>query len=165
MATPPQRVPAPPQPVRRLTVLHDPACPLCRHLGDWLRRQRQLVELEFVPVASPEARERFPGVDHDAALGEIIVVADTGEVWTGHHAFVSCLWALADHRPLAHRLSTPAGLPLARAAAFAASKYRAATRGRAVPGVEGASGTASRPGDDRNRPGPGCSTGTCAAPG
>ncbi|WP_055589953.1 DCC1-like thiol-disulfide oxidoreductase family protein [Streptacidiphilus griseoplanus] len=153
-----------PQPVRRLTVLHDPACLLCRHLSGWLRRQRQLVRLEFVAVASPKARERFPGVDHDAALGEITVVADTGEVWTGHHAFVACLWALADHRPLAHRLSTPAGLPLARAAAFAASRYRAATRGKAVPGVEGAPGTASRP-DDRNLPGPGCTSGTCPAPG
>lgn len=151
-------------PVRLLTVLHDPACPLCRHLSGWLARQRQLVPLEFVPAASAEARRRFPDVDHDASLGEITVVADTGEVWTGHHAFVICLWALADHRPLAHRLSTPAGLPLARAAAFAAAKYRAATRGKAVPGAEGTPGTAlRRRGGDRL--GPGCGDGHCAAPG
>ena len=148
-------------PVRRLTVLHDPACLLCRHLSGWLRRQRQLVPLEFVAVASAEARSRFPGVDHEASLGEITVVADTGEVWTGPHAFVACLWALADHRHLAHRLSTPAGLPLARAAAFAASKYRAATRGRSVPGAEGTSGTDRRGG---GLPGPDCD-GVCATPG
>lgn len=119
--------PAPtPPPVRRLTVLHDPDCPLCRHLSGWLSRQRQLVPLEFVAVGSDEARSRFPGLDHAAAFREITVVADGGQVWTGPAAFVTCLWALAEHRPLAHRLSTPAGLPLARGAALAASKYRGA---------------------------------------
>ncbi|MFJ6216840.1 DCC1-like thiol-disulfide oxidoreductase family protein [Streptomyces sp. NPDC092296] len=184
---------APAPPVRRLTVLHDPTCPLCRRLSGWLRDQRQLVPLAFVAAASAEARQRFPGVDHDATLGEVTVVADTGEVWTGPHAFVVCLWALADHRPLAHRLSTPAGLPLARAAAFAAGKYRAATRGGAVPGAEGAPGTApglprgrdwpdwyrnawdrsawDRDTRDRNGrwrngpPGPGCAGGMCSVPG
>jgi len=130
-----------PPAVRALTVLHDPACTLCRHLTAWLRGSAQLVRLDFVAVASAEARARFPGLDHDASLGEITVVADTGEVWRGAHAFVVCLWALAEHRPLAQRLATPAGLPLARAAAFAASKYRQATgAGRAVPGAEGAPG-------------------------
>ncbi|MFC9324987.1 thiol-disulfide oxidoreductase DCC family protein [Kitasatospora sp. NPDC057015] len=134
-------------PVTRITVLHDPACPLCRRLTAWLHDQDQLVPLDFVAVASAEARERYPGLDHDASLGEITVVADTGEVWRGPQAFVTCLWALAEHRPLAQRLGTPAGLPLARAAAFAAGRYRAATAaGRAAPGAEGASGTA-RPED------------------
>lgn len=117
----------PDPPVRGLTVLHDPGCPLCGHLSDWLSRQPQLVPLEFVPVGSEEARRRFPGVDQTAAFREITVVGDGGQVWTGHHAFVTCLWALAQYRPLAHRLSTPAGLPLARGAALAAAKYRAAT--------------------------------------
>ncbi len=130
-------------PVTRLTVLHDPDCALCRRLTGWLREQYQLVPLEFVAVASAEARARYPALDHNAALGEVTVVADTGEVWLGPEAFVACLWALAEHRPLAQRLSTPAGLPLARAAAFAASTYRAATgAGRAAPGAEGSSGAA-----------------------
>ncbi|WP_063772040.1 thiol-disulfide oxidoreductase DCC family protein [Kitasatospora mediocidica] len=169
--------------VTRLTVLHDPGCPLCRGLTGWLRGQPQLVPLEFVAVASAEAYARYPQLDHDASLGEITVVADTGEVWRGPHAFVACLWALAEHRPLAQRLSTPAGLPLARAAAFAASKYRAATgvgpadrSGRAVPGAEGAPGTARPDPADPAHPadpaypadhaGPaGCSDGACQFPG
>lgn len=119
--------PAPmPPPVRRLAVLHDPGCPLCRHLSGWLSRQPQLVPLEFVAVGSKEARARFPDLDQAAAFREITVVADGGQVWTGPSAFVTCLWALAEHRPLAHRLSTPASLPLARGAALAASKYRGA---------------------------------------
>lgn len=134
--------PAPP--VHRLTVLHDPGCPLCRHLSEWLRRQPQYVPLEFVAVGSDEAGRRFPGVDRAAAYREITVIADGGQVWTGHHAFVTCLWALREYRPLAHRLSTPAGLPFARGAALAAAKYRAVTRG---PGAGPAPGTAGhRPG-------------------
>ncbi|WP_407915874.1 thiol-disulfide oxidoreductase DCC family protein [Kitasatospora sp. NE20-6] len=126
-------------------MLHDPGCLLCRHLTAWLRGQPQLVPLEFVTAASAGARERFPGLDHDASLGEITVVADTGEVWRGAHAFVACLWALAGYRSLAVRLSTPAGLPLARAAAFTASRYRSATGvGRVAPDEEGAAG-ADRP--------------------
>ncbi|WP_457031162.1 thiol-disulfide oxidoreductase DCC family protein [Kitasatospora sp. P5_F3] len=138
-------------PVRRLTVLHDPHCGLCRRLTHWLRGQRQLVPLEFVEVAGPEARRRFPELDHDASLGEITVVADTGEVWRGAHAFVTCLWALAEHRSLAARLGTPAGLPLARAAAFAASRYRSAV-GAGQPA----------PGSDLDDYGDDCADGSCS---
>ncbi|MER5637893.1 DCC1-like thiol-disulfide oxidoreductase family protein [Kitasatospora sp. NPDC002227] len=145
-----------PPPVRRLTVLHDPACLLCRHLTGWLRGSAQLIPLEFVAVASAEARERFPGLDHQAALGEITVVADTGEVWRGAQAFVACLWALAEHRPLAHRLATPAGLPLARAAAFAASKYRQVTGAGRLPEVDWAG---------LSYPSPAPCEGACTVPG
>lgn len=152
--------------VRLLTVLHDPACLLCRQLTAWLRGQRQLVPLEFVAVASAEARARFPGLDHDASLGEITVVGDTGEVWRGPHAFVACLWALAEHRALANRLSTPAGLPLARAAAFAAGRYRAVTgAGRVVPAAEGAAGPARPDGGGSLSGAPGCDTGACSGSG
>ncbi|MEU9130314.1 hypothetical protein AB0D08_19770, partial [Kitasatospora sp. NPDC048540] len=87
--------PGGPPPVRRLTVLHDPDCGLCRQLTAWLRGQHQLVPLEFLAVAGPAARARYPGLDHDASLGEITVVADTGEVWRGAPAFVACLWVTA----------------------------------------------------------------------
>ena len=145
-ATAPARAPEPP-PVRRLTVLHDPGCPLCRHLSSWLSRQPQLVPLEFVAVGSDEARARFPDLDQAAAFREITVVADGGQVWTGPSAFVTCLWALAEHRPTAHRLSTPAGLPLARGAALAASKYRGATWRKAQARPSGR-GPSARPAPD-----------------
>ncbi|GAA3059326.1 DCC1-like thiol-disulfide oxidoreductase family protein [Kitasatospora albolonga] len=119
-------------PVRWLTVLHDPDCSLCRHLAAWLRGQPKLVPLELVPVGSYVARQKFPTLDHDASLGELTVVSDSGEVWRGAPAFVTALWALTEHRPLAVSLSTPAGLPLARAAVFAVSAYRRAT-GAGVP--------------------------------
>lgn len=121
-------VPTPRQaahPVRGLTVLYDPNCRLCRAVRDWLGRQRQLVPLAFVAAGSPDARERFPGLDHAATLAEITVVGDRGQVFAGDAAWIACLWALAKHRRLAHRLATPAGRPLARAAVLVAAKLRA----------------------------------------
>ncbi|WP_052440588.1 thiol-disulfide oxidoreductase DCC family protein [Streptacidiphilus anmyonensis] len=111
-------------PVRRLTVLSDPDCPLCRSLRGWLERQRQLVPLEFVDVGSAAARAAFPQLDQRRAAGEITVVGDAGQVYEGPAAWIACLWALDDYRATAHRLNTPAGAPLARAAVLAAARGR-----------------------------------------
>ncbi|MER8013153.1 DUF393 domain-containing protein [Streptomyces griseoluteus] len=124
-------------PVRGLTVLYDAECGLCTHLRDWLLRQRQLVPLELVPAGSAEARTRFPGVDPAATLEEVTVIGDSGQVYRGAAAWVVVLWALREHRPLAHRLSTPAGAVLARGAVLAAAKYRGALWGGAPGGTGG----------------------------
>ncbi|WP_369252553.1 thiol-disulfide oxidoreductase DCC family protein [Streptomyces sp. R41] len=113
-------------PVLGLTVLYDAQCSLCTFLSDWLGKQRQLVPLRLVPAGSDEARHRFPGLDHRATLGEITVVGDGGQVYQGAAAWVVTLWALREHRPLAHRLSTPAGARLAKGATLAAAKWREA---------------------------------------
>ncbi|MFB7466774.1 thiol-disulfide oxidoreductase DCC family protein [Streptomyces sp. NPDC056224] len=114
--------------VRHLTVLYDANCPLCVHIRHWLLAQRWLVRLALVPAASYEARRRFPQLDHASTLKEITVVGDSGQVWTGTDAFIVCLWALAEHRPRANWLSTPAGRPFARAAMYTASRWRQAVR-------------------------------------
>ena len=113
-------------PVRRLTVLYDAQCSLCAFLRDWLVRQAQLVPLELVPAGSEEARRRFPGLDHGATLEEITVVGDAGQVYRDTAAWIVTLWALREHRPLAHRLSTPSGARFARGAVLAAAKWRGA---------------------------------------
>ncbi|GAA0656070.1 hypothetical protein GCM10009535_38720 [Streptomyces thermocarboxydovorans] len=72
------------------------------------------------------------------------------------------LWALREHRPLAHRLSTPAGARLAKGAVLAAAKWRGTQWG----------GGAYRRGDGWTydpRHGwyhtpPGCADGTCSGP-
>ncbi|MEU9185134.1 DCC1-like thiol-disulfide oxidoreductase family protein [Streptomyces sp. NPDC048484] len=117
-------------PVRGLTVLYDARCSLCAFLRDWLVRQRQLVPLELVAAGSAEAERRFPGLDHATTLDEITVVGDAGQLYRGTAAWVVTLWALADHRPMAHRLSTPAGARLARGAVLAAAKWREGQRAR-----------------------------------
>lgn len=93
---------------RHLTVLYDANCPLCVHIRHWLLGQRRLVPLRLIPAASAEARRRYPQLDHASTLKEITVIGDSGQVWTGTDAFIVCLWALAEHRPKANWLATPA---------------------------------------------------------
>ena len=123
-------------PVERLTVLYDAQCALCVHVRHWLMKQRQLVPLDLVPAASEEARRRFPGLDHAQTLSEITVIGDRGQIYRGTSAWIVCLWALAEHRPKAHWLATPAGLPFARASVLAAAKYRSVTAAPCGPGDE-----------------------------
>jgi predicted DCC family thiol-disulfide oxidoreductase YuxK len=121
-------------PVRRLTVLYDAECSLCAFLRDWLLRQPRLVPLEMVPAGSEEARRRFPGLDHRATLEEITVIGDAGQVYRDAAAWIVTLWALREHRPLAHRLSTPSGARLAKGAVLAAAKWRGAQWNRGGQG-------------------------------
>lgn len=114
-------------PVERLTVLYDAQCSLCAHVRQWLGGQRQLVPLDLVPADSPEAHRRFPGLDHSGTLEEITVIGDRGQIYRSTSAWIVCLWALAEHRPRAHWLTTPAGRPFARATVLAAAKYRSLT--------------------------------------
>jgi predicted DCC family thiol-disulfide oxidoreductase YuxK len=111
-----------------LTVLYDDGCSLCTRFRDWLVEQPALVRLDLVPAGSPEARRRFPRLDHARTRDEITVVSDDGAVWTKEHAWVICLWATAAHRELAERLARPQWMPAARAAAYAAAGVRGLTR-------------------------------------
>ncbi|MGI5445127.1 thiol-disulfide oxidoreductase DCC family protein [Streptomyces sp. CA-243310] len=115
-------------PTRHLTVLYDAGCPLCVHIRHWLLGQRWLTPLWLVPAGSYEARRLFPGLDHEETLRRITVIGDRGQVWTDTDAFIVCLWALAEHRPKANWLATPAGRPFARAAMHTASAWRSAVR-------------------------------------
>ncbi|MFI9120304.1 thiol-disulfide oxidoreductase DCC family protein [Streptomyces bikiniensis] len=142
--------------MKRLTVLYDADCPLCVHLRHWLLRQRQLVPLDLVPAGSEEARRRFPALDHATTLREITAVGDRGQVYRATAAWIVCLWALAEHRPKAHWLATPAGQPFARMTVLTAAKWREALKGPGEGPGEGSGGT----------PGPGgCGDGRCEAPG
>lgn len=157
-------------PVHGLTVLYDADCSLCTFLRDWLVRQSQLVPLEFVPASSEEARQRFPGLDHRATLDEITVVGDSGQVYRGAAAWIVTLWALREQRPLAHRLSTPAGARLAKGAVLAAAKWRGAQWGAGQSKAGGWGGGVYRRGDGWSYDpyqgwtytAPGCDSGSCA---
>lgn len=126
--------------VDRLTVLHDPGCPLCRRFAAWLTGQALLVPVELVPAGSEQARRLFPTLDHAQTLREITVVGDDGSVWTHEHAWVMCLWVTRAHRGLAERLARPRALPLARGAAYSAAGLRHLLRGEQAldaPDLEG----------------------------
>jgi predicted DCC family thiol-disulfide oxidoreductase YuxK len=98
--------------VTKLTVLYDARCGLCCAVRDWLSRQHQLVPLEFRP--KPDA------------VDEMVVEADSGEIWEGDSAWIVILWALANYRAAAYRLASPALLPLARGVFARVSGYRGA---------------------------------------
>jgi len=65
---------------------------------------------------------RFPQLP----AGELAVVANTGEVWLGNHAWIVCLWALQGYRDLAVRLTGPLLLLMARQAFAVVSRNRSA---------------------------------------
>src|SRR5690242_6172573 len=112
-------------PVTSMAVVYDATCGLCTRLKTWIAEQVPLVRVRFIPSGSPEARRRFPQLPP----GELAVVADTGEVWLGNHAWIICLWALRDYRDLAVRLTSPLLLLMAREAFAVLSSNRAALSG------------------------------------
>ena len=109
-------------PVTAISIVYDEACGFCVHTRNWIASQAPLVEISFVASGSREARAEFPWLP----AGDLAVVADTGEVWTGNSAWIVCLWALRAYRDLAVRLSGPLLLPLAREAFSVLSRNRAA---------------------------------------
>lgn len=110
----------------RLTVLYDQRCSLCRWARRWLERQRQLVELDFLPAEGDEARRRFPTLATDGTPEDLVVVGDGGEVYRNGAAWVMVLYALDDYREWSLRLGSPALLPLAREAFHLLSTHRQA---------------------------------------
>jgi len=97
-----------------LTLFYDARCGLCSRVRQWLSVQPAYVRLEFVPYDSEEAAHRLPNIRHLQANQEIIVMADTGEVWQGAGAWVMCLWALREFRAWSARLASPTMQGVAR---------------------------------------------------
>jgi predicted DCC family thiol-disulfide oxidoreductase YuxK len=107
-----------------LTVLYDPDCGLCRRAHDWLAEQPKLIDLNFVPCASEEARKRFPLLDHDLTKQDLTVIRYDGAVYFGPKAWLMVLWSLARYRDWAYRLSTPELLPTTKRVVSAISQNR-----------------------------------------
>jgi predicted DCC family thiol-disulfide oxidoreductase YuxK len=110
--------------MQRLYVIYDGRCGLCRLARQWLDRQEQLVELEFLAAGSFAATRLFPTLSDTDRPEELIVVSDEGGVYRGGHAWIMCLYALEEYREWAERLSSPALLPLARQGFAMLSKQR-----------------------------------------
>ena len=96
--------------MRSLTVFYDARCGLCCAVRDWLGGQRQLVPIE--------CRPKQDGMD------ELVVAADSGEMWSGDDAWLMVLWGLVDYRDWSYRLASPLLLPTARALFASLSGYR-----------------------------------------
>jgi predicted DCC family thiol-disulfide oxidoreductase YuxK len=103
--------------ITRLYVLYDAACGLCSRTREWAELQPHLVPLEFIPAGSHRAAQMFPTLQREGKRpDELVVVDDTGGVYTEGDAWLMCLWALYEYRTWAAHLSLPLLLPLVRQA-------------------------------------------------
>ena len=110
--------------MKRLHVLYDGRCALCRRMRTWLERQPAFVELGYIPLQSKEAILRFPGIETFHPQEQLIVVSDTGDLWRGESAWITILWALREYREWAARLAHPSLRPFARRACALVSQNR-----------------------------------------
>ena len=110
--------------MKALYVLFDAECGLCQRCRRWLQSQPSFVELKFLPLQSPEAGCRFPGIERFHPREQLLVVSDEGAVYQGPHAWIMCLWALREYREWSQRLASPALLPWARRACELLSDHR-----------------------------------------
>ena len=97
--------------MRTLNVLFDANCGLCRRAAKWLHTQPAFLDIRTFPAGAEATRRRFAELGLDDAPGEVIVVADTGEVYRGSSAWIMCLYATRAYRPLAIRLAAPGWRP------------------------------------------------------
>lgn len=98
---------------KRLTILYDEHCGMCRRCRDWLAAQPLFVEVELLGARSEAARRRYPQIAAPAA--QLVVVDQDGRTWAGADAFFTALWATRRYWPWAARLSRPAFAPFASA--------------------------------------------------
>ena len=100
--------------MKRLFVLYDRNCPMCRRCRYWLGRQPAFVPLEFIPLQTADLSRRFRGIERFNPSQQLLAISNEGAVYRGASAWVMCLWALPAYRSLALRLAEPILLPFAR---------------------------------------------------
>jgi predicted DCC family thiol-disulfide oxidoreductase YuxK len=100
--------------MKRLNVIYDADCPLCRRCREWLQNQVAFIPLIFTPLQALDLEERFPGIGRYQPRKQLVVISDEGGIYCGAAAWIMCLYALEDCRELAVRLSHPRLMPLAR---------------------------------------------------
>ncbi len=108
--------------MKTLYVLYDGECGLCCRAVRKLMWEPSYLTLRFAPARAPGVAERFGAAMGDGS--QLVVVADTGEVYRGTSAWIMVLYALRRYRPLAMRLATPGWRPLAARAIGVISRNR-----------------------------------------
>jgi predicted DCC family thiol-disulfide oxidoreductase YuxK len=98
--------------MKSLTVLYDNDCGLCCRAVRRLVVEPTYLPVRFAPARAPEVRERFARAFAAVGDEQLIVLADSGEVYTGPSAWIMVLYALRRYRGLAMRLASPGLRPL-----------------------------------------------------
>lgn len=118
-------------PPKRLTVVYDDECELCRRCRHWLATQPLLVDVSFLSASDPRAIERYG--DLPWFRTELVVLTDQGFAWIGGEAFVMALWATRRWRTLSYRISGPSFGWLAERFFHALSSNRSVVSGMLTP--------------------------------
>ncbi len=108
--------------MKTLYVVYDGECGLCCRAVRRLMTEPSYLDLRFAPASAPGVAKRFGAAMGDGS--QLVVIADTGEVYRGTSAWIMVLYALRRYRPLAMRLATPGWRPLAARAIGAISRNR-----------------------------------------
>jgi DCC1-like thiol-disulfide oxidoreductase len=87
-------------------------------------RQPAYLSLCFIALQSADLAQRFPGIEALTPGEQLLVIADSGEVYRGAAAWIMCLWSLRNYRWHAQKLAAPALLPFARFACELLSENR-----------------------------------------
>jgi len=110
--------------IRQLSVLYDNNCTFCARCMIWLQDQQQRIHLEFIPLHSGIAKQRYPSLLKDSTSEELIVITDTGDVYRKDKAFIMCLYALEQYVEWSFHFSKPIYRPLIRNAYEYLSHFR-----------------------------------------
>jgi predicted DCC family thiol-disulfide oxidoreductase YuxK len=97
---------------------------MCRSIRVWLAQQPSFVPLVFIPLHDEYLEMRFPGVGKLCPADELVVIADSGEIWRGVNAWIITLWALREYRTWSQRIATPLLKPFAKRICQGVSKNR-----------------------------------------
>jgi predicted DCC family thiol-disulfide oxidoreductase YuxK len=149
--------------MKQMYVLYDGACGVCCRAVSRLANEPAYVRLSFAPAGSILAQTRFAEALAGETERQVVVVADTGEVYRGTSAWIMVLWALKRWRPLAMRLATPMWRPLAERAIdfIGRNRQRMSEFLGCGPAVEVMAGVL---GDVRPGEMGGCADGACGMP-
>lgn len=102
--------------MKSLTILYDAGCGFCCRCRAWLESRDQIIPLRFIPLDSREAARRFGDLQRLRPGEQMLAISDAGEVWQGDAAWVMCLHALRDYRPLAEKFAHPLFRPFVKQA-------------------------------------------------
>lgn len=112
--------------IKKLHILYDADCAMCRQCRAFLLKQPAYFALEFVPLQTLDLESRFPGIGQFHPDRELIVITDEGGVYQGASAWIMCLYALPEYREWSQRLASPTLLPYAKKAVSVISSHRQA---------------------------------------
>jgi predicted DCC family thiol-disulfide oxidoreductase YuxK len=92
--------------MKKLTIIFDGDCVLCRGSVRWLMKRKTHVEIATVPALHAETLAAYgdiPGYGDN-----MVVVADDGRVWVGPpDAYLVVMWAVRGTRGLSYILAAP----------------------------------------------------------